>query len=250
MKFQCISYTFLIFLATSACEEKDAPVLQGDIHGKVSMVDCYGFSVSDKSGIQVQLTGEGAELETTTDSYGQYIFQDIPYGNYKIKLNREKYTEETKNFSFGHIGGEAATSISQAMREVPEYHYGIDSMIYDGGYHLDIYIHPIGATKAFEEYTNFFTHCFFSQSPDVSCDNFEHSFVWMANDPHNAIWYTFNYNYEVFLKAYTGTVYCRIYPLAYYDEIWGVLDSNPYPENLGSPSEVFAFTVEEITRND
>lgn len=248
MKTKSVFFSICILLTTIACEEKDAPILQGDIQGMVSMVDCYGFPVSDKSGIQVQLTGEGAELETTTDSYGQYIFQDLPYGNYHINLIREDYTEETVNLSFSHIGGDAATSISVVMREIPEYHYEIDSMIYNGSYFFDIFMHTIGATKAFKEYTNYYAFCFFSQSPDVSCDNFEHSFSWITNSSHTSIRYTFLYNYEVFLKAYTGTVYCRIYPAAYFNEIWGVLDSNPYPETLGPPSEVFAFTVEGITR--
>ncbi len=252
MKHQCIFYTFLIFLATSACEEKDAPILQGDIHGKVSMVDCYGFPVSDKSGIQVQLTGEGAELETTTDGYGQYIFQDISYGNYHISLIREDYSEETMNFSFGHIGGDAATLVSQAMREIPEYYYGIDSLTYSNNFCFAIFMHTIGATKAFYEYTNYYIHCFFSQSPDVSCENFEHNFVWMTST-HTALYYYFWSGYDNFLRDYTGTVYCRIYPQTYHDEIWSDAQGNPdpvYPETLGPPSEVFAFTVEGITRTD
>ena len=88
---------------------------------RVSLIDGYGFPVSDKSGVQVQLTGEDTELETTTDSDGRYIFQDIPFGNYHINLIRENYVEKDLNFSFGHIGGDAPTAISQVMNEIPEY---------------------------------------------------------------------------------------------------------------------------------
>jgi hypothetical protein len=250
MKTKSFFFSIVILLAIIACEEKDAPVLKGEIHGKVSLNDGYGFSISDKSGVQVQLTGGDTELETTTDNEGRYIFQDIPFGNYHINLIRENYIEKDRNFSIGHIGGDAPTTvISQVMNEIPEYYYGIDSMTYYPSYsNLNIYMHIIGATKAFEEYTNFYVHCFFSQSPDVSCENYENSFMWMASP---AVYYTFFYGYNRFLKEYTGTVYCRIYPQAYYTQIWSGATANPhpvYPETLGPPSEVFSFTVEGITR--
>jgi hypothetical protein len=111
-------------------------------------------------------------------------------------------------------------------------------------------MHVIDTTKAFADYTNFYVQCFFSQSPDVSCENFENSFIWMTSS-HTALYYSFWSGFNYFLREYTGTVYCRIYPQTYYDEIWGGIDANPhpiYPETLGPPSEVFSFTVEGITR--
>jgi hypothetical protein len=111
-------------------------------------------------------------------------------------------------------------------------------------------MHIIGATKAFAEYRNFYVHCFFSQSPDVSCENYENSFMWITSS-RTALYYTFWYGYYNFLKEYTGTVYCRIYPQAYFNEIWNGATANPHPaylETLGPPSEVFSFTVEGITR--
>lgn len=250
MKTKSFFFSIVILLAIIACEEKDAPVLEGDIHGTVSLNDAYGFPISDKSGVQVQLTGEDSELGTTTDNDGRYIFQGIPFGNYHINLIRENYVDEYRNFSIGHIGGDAPTSISQVMNEIPEYYYGIDSMMYDL-FNFNIFIHILGTTKAFADYTNFFVHCFFSQSPDVSCENFEYSFIWMTS--HTAVYYMFWYGSYNFLKEYNGTVYCRIYPQTYYQEIWGGVTADPhpiYPETLGPPSEVFSFTVEEITRTN
>ncbi len=112
MKTQSVFFSIVILFAVIGCEEKDAPVLEGDIQGTVSLNDGYGFPVSDKSGVQVQLTGEDTELETITDSDGRYIFQAIPFGNYNINLTRDNYIEEDLNFSIGHIGGGAPTSIS------------------------------------------------------------------------------------------------------------------------------------------
>jgi hypothetical protein len=253
MKTQSVFFSIVILFAVIGCEKKNAPVLEGDIQGRVSLNDGYGFPVSDKSGVQVQLTGEDTELETITDSDGRYIFQAIPFGNYNINLTRDKYIEEDRNFSIGHIGGGAPTSITQVMNEIPEYFYGIDSMTYCPSYsNFNIYMHPLGATKAFKDYKNFYVHCFFSQSPDVSCENFEYSFMWITSS-HTAIYYTFWYGFPIFLKEYTGTVYCRIYPQAHYYEIWDGATTNPHPvylETLGPPSEVFSFTVEGITRTN
>jgi hypothetical protein len=253
MKTKSFFFSIVILLAIIACEETDAPVLEGDIHGTVSLNDAYGFPMSDKSNVQVQLTGEDTELETTTDSYGRYMFQDLPFGKYYINLNKENYIEADRNFSVDHIGGNAPTSSSMVMNEIPEYYYGIDSMTQYPPYsNFNIYMHVIGATKTFKEYTNFYVHCFFSQSPDVSCENYENSFMWITSS-HAALYFTFWYGTNHFLNDYTGTVYCRIYAQAYYYDIWEGATSNPHPiyqETLGPPSEVFSFTVEGITRTN
>jgi hypothetical protein len=251
MKTKSVFISFVLLLTLVACGEKDAPVLEGDIHGRVSLVDEYGYPITDKSGVKVRLTGEDTELETTTDSYGHYIFQNMPFGIYQINLTRENYVEKDWNVSFGHAGGEAPAAISQVMNKVPEFHYGIDSMRYDG-YYFYIYLHIIDPTKAFSDDVTCYVHCFFSQSPDVSCENFENSFMWLTYG-HNALYYSFGYAHNNFLMEYTGTVYCRIYAQTYYNEVWEGALAYPhpvYPETLGPPSEVFSFTVEGITRTN
>ena len=239
----------VIILALIACEEKDAPVLEGDIHGRVSLVDGYGYSVSDRSGVQVQLIGENSELESTTDTDGRYIFQDIPFGNYHIKLIRENYVEKSLNFSLGHAGGGAPTVTNLVMLEIPEFSYGIDSMTYDAYSRFNIFMHSIGSTRAANSLL--LVHFFFSHSPDVSCVNYESSFLDFIFDDVDLYW-VFYGGYYNFLNDYTGTVYCRVYPQVQCDDIWYSNDAGPhtiYPETLGKPSEVFSFTVEGITRN-
>jgi hypothetical protein len=250
MKSKSVIFSIVMILTVIACEEKDAPVLEGDIHGTVSLIDGYGYSLTDKSGIQVQLTGQDTELEATTDSDGHYIFQDIPFGNYHINLIRENYVEKNLNFSFGHIGGDAPTILnSQVMNEIPEFSYGIDSMVYYP-YHFNIYMHTIGSTRTFAN-SFFYVHCFFSQSPDVSCENYENSFLDFKSEEDDIYW-TFWGGYYNFLDDYSGTVYCRVYPQTYCDDMWysnNTAGPHPvYQETLGTPSEVFSFTVEGITR--
>lgn len=251
MKTKSILFSIVIILALIACEEKDAPVLEGDIHGRVSLVDGYGYYVSDKSGVQVQLIGEYTELESTTDTEGRYMFQDIPFGNYHINLIRENYVAKSGNFSFGHVGGEAPTVTNLVMNGIPEFSYGIDSMMYDAHSHFNVYMHTIGSTRAANSLL--LVHLFFSQSPDVSCVNYENSFIDFIFSDDMDLYWVFYYGYYNFLNDYTGTVYCRVYPQINCDGIWYTPDAGPHPifsETLGTPSEVFSFTVEGITRTN
>jgi hypothetical protein len=250
MKSKCVICSIVMILAVIACKEKDAPFLEGDIHGTVSLIDGYGYSISDKSGIQVQLTGQDTELETTTDSDGKYIFQDLPFGTYHINLVRDNFVEKNLNFSFGHVGGEVPTLVSQVMYEIPEFSYGIDSMMYDPPFHFNTYMHSIGLTRTSNSLL--LVHFFFSHSPDVSCVNYESSFLDYIFDDMDSHWVFYN-GYYNFLNDYTGTVYCRVYPQLQCDGIWYSNDAGPHtiiPESLGTPSEVFSFTVEGITRTN
>ncbi len=245
MKKTVAYYLLILPLFSLSCGEKDVPVLKGDIQGAISLVDAYGYSLLDRSGVQVQLTGEDAELETFTDSYGRYNFHEIPAGNYLLKLTKEEYVEKTTNYIINHVGGEAATVINLFMVEVPKFHYGIDSMKYHGSF-LDIYYHIIGATKTFVNFN--YLHFFFSHSPDVSCFNHEHSFMFWNNE-HVINWVFYDSWYN-FLPEYTGIVYCRVYPQADCDVKFYANINEPhpiYPETLGPPSEVFSFTVEGIS---
>jgi hypothetical protein len=249
MKSKSVIFSIVMILAVIACEEKDAPVLEGDIHGTVSLIDGYGYSLTDNSGVKVQLTGVETELETETDRDGRYIFQDLPFGNYQIKLIRENYVEKNWNVSFGHAGGDAPTAISLVMNEIPEYYYGIDSMTYESPYFV-FYMHIFGAGKTFGN-SAFCVQFFFSQSLYVSCDNYDYSFIerrWTYEDGFLSYWYHSN-----FLDGYTGTIYCRVYPQTIFDLVWenyDILSPQVYPETLGPPSEVFSFTVEGITRTN
>jgi hypothetical protein len=249
MKAKNVFFSFVLLLTLIACGEKDAPVLEGDIHGSVSLVDAYGYSVTDVSGLQVKLTGEKTELETTTDQYGQYEFQDVPFGNYHSKLIRENYVEENLDYSFGHIGGDAPTKITQIMHEMPDFRYEIDSMSYTP-YHFNVYMHTVGVTKTFTN-TFLLVHCFLSQSPDVSCYKYENSFIDFIFGEYDINW-TFWSGYYNFMEGFSGTLYCRVYPQIYCNEIWYDNDTpGPHPiipETLGTPSEVFAFTVGGMTR--
>jgi len=245
---------FVVFLA-NGCREEEVPVLTGDIIGEVSVYDGYGAELPDKSGVEVQLTRDGFSMEKSTDSEGRYTFEGVPFGIYSIHLVKDNYVESFLDFRLSHVGGDAPTITSQTLSEIPDYKLDIDSLTYNGSNKLNIYFRAIEASKPFES-SRIFVHCFFSQSPDVSYQNYENSFIERAyNGFGNSIfginWWWWDRSYN-FLNNYAGTIYCRIYPQVYCQEMFPSHDLGPYdvlPETLGRPSEVFEFTIEEILRD-
>jgi len=241
---------FIVIFAFSACEENNAPILTGDVDGSVSVFDGYGYSLPDRSGVQVQLTGEDVVMEGATDEDGRYSFEDIPFGNYRINLVKENYIEGVLDFRLSHAGGDAPTRTSQVLNEIPEYGLAIDSIIYNGYNTLFFYLKAAEADTSIVS-SSIYVNCFFSESPDVSYENYDHSFIGViynqsANNVFEMQW-TWWYGSDNFLNDYTGTLYCRVYPQTYFYEMWPEDDSSPYdviPETLGKPSEVFSFDVD------
>ena len=257
MKIKFLPFCFLtIAFAFYACKKDAVPVLKGDIKGIVSIFDGYGYSLQDRSKVKVQLSSDKLFLEDSTDTNGQYSFKDIPFGNYRINLIRENYIESILDFRLSHVGGEAPTITSQTMYEIPEYKYAIDSLTYNGSSRLLFYLKAIDATKSFSQGAYFYVHFFFSQSPDVSSENYDNSFVTFSfkgagNNIFNGDWWWWDVSYN-FLKTYSGPIYCRVYPQVPYHEMWPEYDLGPWSvvkESLGKPSEVLSFTLDKITRN-
>jgi hypothetical protein len=255
MKHSFLSAFILVAcIAFFSCEKKDAPLLTGDLNGTVALVDGYGYPLQDKSGVQVQLSGNSFFDETTTDSIGHYTFRDVPFGSYNVNLVKENYVEHNLEYRVGHVGGDASTLTGQTMNEIPGYRYSIDSMKYNGSSRLYIYLTILEADRTFN-YLTVYLHCFFSRSPDVSCENYENNILDLLvfnqeTGDKTYLNYIFYGGYYQFLHDYTGTVYCRIYPQTNVDQMWYPNDSGPhlcFPETLGKPSDVFSFTVDGIT---
>jgi len=257
MKIKFLPFCFLaIAFAFYGCKKDVVPVLKGDIKGIVSIIDGYGYSLQNRSNVKVLLSSDKLVLEDSTDTNGQYSFKNIPFGSYRINLVRKNYIESILDFRLSHIGGEAPTITSQTLNEIPEYKYTIDSLTYNGYSRLLFYLKANDANKPISESSSMYVHFFFSQSPDVSFDRYDNSFVTLIfKSPGNNIfvgdwwWWDISYN---FLKTYSGTIYCRVYPQVFYQEMWPENDLGPWNvvnESLGKPSEVLSFTLDKITRN-
>ncbi len=248
-------WLFAAVISLSACKNDDKePVVTGDINGSVSILDGYGYSISDRSDVQVELSNEATFLMRTTDAGGQYSFEGVPFGDYRIHLIKENYVESVLDFQLSHAGDPVPTVTSQTLNEIPEYKYVIDSLAYKG----EVLYYNVEVVEASKLILNspIFVNCFFSKSPDVSSKKFDHSFIaelypGSGNNLFQGNWLWWNVNHNS-LKDYTGTIYCRFYPQTYYHEMYPENEAGLYGvrlETLGNPSNVFSFTLEGITQD-
>lgn len=250
--FACLVAAVISF---SACKnDDDEPVITGDINGTISILDGYGYSIPDVSNVQVELSNESTFLIRKTGTGGQYTFEGVPQGDYRIHLEKVNFVESVLDFQISHAGGTVPTVTSQVLNEIPEYKYVIDSFAYKG----DILYYDVEVIEATKLILNspIYANCFFSKSPDVTSKKFEHAFItelYPATGDYlfSGSWSWWNADNNI-LKDYTGTIYCRFYIQTYYKEIYPLNGTVLYdlrPETLGKPSNVFSFTLEGITQN-
>lgn len=160
----------MVLVYTSCRKEKE--LITGDITGRVFVYKEDLTSLEDKSGVQVSLLSDTTLLNTTlTDIHGQYRFENIVYGKYKIDLKKEYYIKADDDYTFYHIGGYSPTLKDADIYEIPDYTLTIDStLVLSSGYALKLYLKINGDTLIPFFYYFLLGYC--STSPDVSMDNY------------------------------------------------------------------------------
>jgi len=253
LKLYKISLFLLIIL--QACE-REPEIITGSITGRITIYDQTYKALSDRSGIQVSLIG-GDDVTATdiTNSSGGYLFENIPYGKYKINLKKEKYIQGWKPPFFYHVGGYSPTFYSLSIIcEVPTYELSLDSIsYYSDGPDLIIHLKFNGDTVITRNSSGYPFIAYAGSTPDVSKDSFItmgkgylRDYWIYSSSPKVAVYgrvscYEF---YPRIENAITGTVYMRIYPLA---NGQGIGTREFYREALGKPSNVISFRWNELT---
>jgi hypothetical protein len=109
-----ISVTFLFF---SACKEKNAPppptATSADAGGSVKLFDAKTEPINN-SGMQVLIIDSDPELSATTDSDGDWVFEDLAYGTYSISFEKENYGTY-KLFDLTHKNGSSFMSVVPSL---------------------------------------------------------------------------------------------------------------------------------------
>jgi hypothetical protein len=223
---------------------KEKEVLTGDILGKIMVYNKDVSESSDKSGIQVNLFSEESLLKTTvTDTRGIYRLETVPYGKYRIDLQKENYLEEENYlggadiYEFNHIGGYSPTLKDLRIYEIPDYVLQIDSVkALPSAGELLVYLKVDGDTIfPFFSYTLL---GYYSNNPDVSEDNSSgHASGIIGNGQP-----LFSYKapaeiFDLYINL-PDTIYMRFYLLT-------MGQTTYYPINkeaLGKPSNVISFS--------
>jgi len=253
VKFRHIVFALLILLP--ACQ-KDESLISGKITGRISVLNQAYESQTDRSGITVSLFNEADQIGSTiTDADGNYLFENIPYGKYKIDLHKDKYVQGWNNSYIYHVGGYSPTFENYSVYEIPAYQLSLDSVgFYKPDYELIIHLKVDGDTVTSEEafYNKFIA--FAGNTPEVSSTNYiskgkgylaDWDLVNLSLFTRVAVYgrlyvYNFDDNLE---QLKEGKIYIRLYPLA---NGQGYFISQYSPKALGKPSNVISFVWNDL----
>lgn len=112
MKFKILM--FILAIATVSCSSDDSnndPITKANITGSVNLYD-EGTTLLDESNMLVKVVGTNPLITALTNSNGQFVLEDVPFGTYTIEYEKEQYGV-FKKFNFSHQGN------ANAITEIP-----------------------------------------------------------------------------------------------------------------------------------
>lgn len=230
----------MLCLIAGACEKSDQELLWGDIAGMVEVYDENYYLLEDLTGVQVNLGNDILEEQTSTGPSGKFLFEKIDCGNYLINLDLEGYYSYNKSYPVHHLGGYSPTLVNYRIHEIPKFTTHIDSIQYNGTYERSFIYVTLTELSGLPKFTYEFC-CFFSNTPDVSKDQFIADDVgWVWHDEING--QQASIQVEIYDNRFeqleSDSIYCCVYPRSlnqgYYDYD---------PEGFGKVSNVFHFLV-------
>jgi hypothetical protein len=222
-----------------ACE-RDEVLLTGEITGVVYAKDENGYSVSPE-GIPVILENDSLSFREITGSDGWYLFEEIPIGNYNVRLEKEGYVVSEPHPFIQHIGGYSPTKMNFSLSEVPKLSIQVDSVkIYDfNEYSDDFTFYGSFINSSREPQNGYYIWIFVHLSSDVSPSNNSRALT-------GYIWERYitgqNFQFPASIDRFYqpgDTIYFRICPVASVSDwyTWRY-------ETMGPLSEVFEWVAE------
>ena len=112
MKFKILM--FILAIATVSCSSDDSnndPITKANITGSVNLYD-EGTTLLDESNMLVKVVGTNPLITALTNSNGQFVLEDVPFGTYTIEYEKAQYGV-FKKFNFSHQGN------ANAITEIP-----------------------------------------------------------------------------------------------------------------------------------
>ncbi len=242
-----------LLVLLQACSEEEE-LITGTITGRIGIYDQTRISVPDRSGVEVSLLREGVILASDiTEGNGIYLFENVPYGKYRIRLKKDKYVQGWNPPFFNHVGGYSPTYAGLNIYEVPVYVLSLDSIgYYQPDNALIVYL-KVDGDSVITGYSNSYpVIAYAGSSPDVSKDNyatmgkgFLRDYWIFYNSPKVAVYGKLSL-YDIWPPindVIDGPVFLRIYPLA---NGQGYGNTQFYPDALGKPSNVISFDWNDL----
>jgi hypothetical protein len=246
-------YILLILSYLSSCQ-KEEEILTGEIQG-IAYIHNQDLSTGDdRSDVEVSLFRDSQVIQSTfTDLRGQYIFENIPYGKYRISLSKKRFIQTRSSHTLHHIGGYSPTRADFHLHEIPTFEFYIDSLRYDiTNWDLVLFMTITGDTLPSSTFIyNYSFRGFLSNSSEATRDNYVcqgrgYLYDVISEDPLEMTVVSKINTIEIsnnFDQLKSGTIYLRIYPLARGQGYW---TEDYYPEALGKPSNLVSFEWEDL----
>lgn len=112
----------IVLISTSSCDKEDEceypNLTEAGITGAVLLFD-DAQEAMDKSGMEVTILNTDPLLVDTTDSNGNYSFENVLFGNYTLRFLKEGYG--TFLVTIAHVND------CKLVTEVPTYYLGMES---------------------------------------------------------------------------------------------------------------------------
>lgn len=248
MKISSIILVLLIFVCN--CKQ-DEELITGPIKGKILTFDPYCFPASTPDDVTVRLFKDTELIGTAlTNSIGQYVFENVPYGKYAIRLEHPGYIQARYENTIYHIGGHEPTLADFYLYSVPTYKLTLDSLRKIDNT-IVIFLKYNGDTLLPDNSCGMALRVFAGNNPDVSSENFTAcSLAYLSDYAVNELYrkFTLHARYpewdmeSSFEQLKNDIIYIRVYPIANGQGI----GRDYYPGALGLPSNVISFRWEEI----
>lgn len=246
-----ISLIFLVLLYTICSCKQDEELITGPIIGTVHARDQYCSSIPAPENATIRLFKDTSLIGTTTSNVaGQYIFEDVPYGRYSLRVDHPGYIQTREENPIYHIGGQSPTLTDLFLSSVPDYQLTLDSLRKMDNY-IVIFLKYNGDTLLPANKCGMALRVFAGNSPDVNKDNYVACSLaylsdYAVNEMNKKIALHAQYmEWEMessFEELKNDIIYMRIYPIASGQGT----GRDYYPGALGLPSNVISFRWEQI----
>jgi hypothetical protein len=236
-------YTGILFFLLCNCQQEEE-MISGDISGIITTYNQDRMPRSDQSGIRVDLYDINNVLmdDHLTDSIGRYTFRDVMYGKYRIEPVLEHYVCAGISQTVYHIGGYSPTLFNSQLYEVPTFELLVDSMAQLFFYEIQVFMRLKEGVSMPASYYPMI--CFFSNTPNVSYDQFKVQGYGTAFDysPEPGQVYAEITYFDMPLDSIgSDTAYCRFYPVATGEGPMSFHTFYYTNEALGKPSNVVRY---------
>lgn len=114
MKFQILILILTVGLVScSSDDSNNDTITKANITGSVNLYD-EGTTLLDKSNMLIKVNGTNPLITALTNSNGQFVLEDVPFGTYTIEYEKENYGN-FKKFNVVHQDGATAISSTPSL---------------------------------------------------------------------------------------------------------------------------------------